>query len=228
MRTRATAAVISLVTAAGLVLSGVVLWEWTRERAELRTSDGAGPALSVAPQQAPPEPSARPGRPEPRTDARLGSTGTTPTRTSPRPLEVTLVSLGVQMPVRAVGVSPDGQMRLPADPRVLGWYRFGPAPGASEGGSVVLAGHLDSKRYGVGPLVRLRDVTERQRIEVASSDGRERTYVVERVDRFDRQQLPEALFARNGPERLRLITCGGDYDPVLGYEQNLVVTARPG
>jgi hypothetical protein len=133
----------------------------------------------------------------------------------------------VRMPVRAVGVSPDGQMRLPPDPSVLGWYRFGPAPGSTSGGSVVLAGHLDSKRYGVGPLVRLRDAAAGQRIEVLSADGRARTYRVERVDRFDRQQLPAAVFARQGPERLRLITCGGDYHPVRGYEQNLVVTARP-
>jgi hypothetical protein len=144
-----------------------------------------------------------------------------------RPVDVTMRSLGVRMRVRAVGVSSDGQMRLPPDPSVLGWYRFGPAPGSTPGGSVVLAGHLDSKRYGVGPLVRLRDAAAGQRIELLTADGRARTYRVEQVDRYDRQRLPATIFARQGPERLRLITCGGEYDPAFGYEQNLVVTASP-
>jgi hypothetical protein len=47
------------------------------------------------------------------------------------------------------------------------------------------------------------------------------------VQRFDRQRLPSELFGRTGPELLRLITCGGAYDPETGYEQNLVVTAVP-
>jgi hypothetical protein len=48
------------------------------------------------------------------------------------------------------------------------------------------------------------------------------------VERFDRQGLPEELFSRQGPERLRVITCGGEYDPDAGgYQQNLVVTAAP-
>ena len=48
------------------------------------------------------------------------------------------------------------------------------------------------------------------------------------VRRYDRQALPEELFARTGTERLRIITCGGDYLPDEGgYQQNLVVTAVP-
>ena len=46
--------------------------------------------------------------------------------------------------------------------------------------------------------------------------------------RFDGQALPEELFARTGPERLWIITCGGEYLPDEGgYQQNLVVTAVP-
>jgi hypothetical protein len=36
------------------------------------------------------------------------------------------------------------------------------------------------------------------------------------------------VFARTGAPRLRLITCGGEYDvDAGGYQQNLVVTAVP-
>jgi hypothetical protein len=118
-------------------------------------------------------------------------------------------------------------MALPPRPDVLGWYRYGPPPGAGSG-SVVMAGHLDSRRFGLGPLVKLREVAVGDRVRVALADGRTRGYVVRRIDRYDRQALPAGLFARTGPERLRVITCGGAYDPDAGgYQENLVVTAVP-
>ena len=118
-------------------------------------------------------------------------------------------------------------MRLPDDPRVLGWYRFGPAP-RSGAGSVVLAGHVDSREYGVGPLARLSGVRAGDVVEVGLGPGRRSSYRVDSVERFDRQALPAAVFARTGPERLRIVTCTGPYLPEQGgYQQNLVVTAVP-
>jgi hypothetical protein len=142
-------------------------------------------------------------------------------------MRVQVASAGIDSAVRPVGVTPDGQMALPPRPEVLGWYRFGPAPGAGTG-SVVLAGHLDSRRYGLGPLVGLREVEAGDEVRVTRSDGTATSYTVVDVRRYDRQALPEELFARKGPERLRIITCGGDYLPDEGgYQQNLVVTAVP-
>jgi sortase (surface protein transpeptidase) len=125
-------------------------------------------------------------------------------------------------------VADDGQMELPPDPRVLGWYRFGPAPQEDEGGSIVIAGHLDSNRFGLGPLVRLRDVQPGDMIDVRVQGGRTVVYEVRDLRRFDRQALPASIFARSGPELLRLVTCGGAYDADAGgYQKNLVVTAVP-
>ena len=155
--------------------------------------------------------------------------GTSPSapRERPRAVRVQVVSADIDSVVRPAGVSPDGQMALPPDPEVLGWYRFGPAPGDGTG-SVVLAGHLDSERYGLGPLVGLRDVESGDPVRVTRADGTRGRYTVVDVRRYDRQALPEKLFTRTGPERLRIITCGGDYLPDEGgYQQNLVVTAVP-
>lgn len=135
-------------------------------------------------------------------------------------------SLGLDAAVRPVGVAADRQMRLPADPRILGWYRFGPAPG--DAGSVVLAGHVDSRRFGVGPLAALQSIDVGERVEVVTGSGSVRAYRVDSIERFDQQALPAAVFARNGPERLRLVTCTGPFLPDAGgYQQNLVVTAVP-
>lgn len=144
------------------------------------------------------------------------------------PVRLAIGPVDLDLPVRPVGVAADGQMELPASPSVLGWYRFGAYPGPDQPGSAVVAGHLDSRRYGLGPLVRLRDVEVGDPVRVVSSDGRVEAYVVTQVQRFDRQGLPPEIFARTGPNRLRVITCGGEYLPDAGgYQQNLVVTAVP-
>lgn len=141
------------------------------------------------------------------------------------PTRVTVASIGLDLPVRPVGVAGDGQMELPANPSVVGWYRFGPAPGDGEG-SVVLGGHLDSREYGVGPLVRLRKLRPGAVVEVRTSRGTVR-YRVEGVRDVDKKELALGeLFARTGARRLHLVTCGGPYDANGGgYRDNLVVTA---
>lgn len=144
----------------------------------------------------------------------------------PAPDRVTIASIGLDLPVRAVGVAADGQMELPVNPSVVGWYKFGPAPADSEG-SVVLGGHLDSREYGVGPLVRLRKLRPGAVIEVRTADGAKARYTVEGVRDVAKQKLAVGeLFARTGARRLHLVTCGGPYDANGGgYRDNLVVTA---
>jgi hypothetical protein len=222
MRTTRAAAVIALLGAIGLVVSLAAVWPHLGSGPEVQESRSGSPAAGPSPTASPTAGgSTGPDRPE-------ASLTTSTDSTAPRPVRVALGSVDVDLPVRPVGVAADGQMQLPPDPRVLGWYRFGPAPGASTGGSVVVAGHLDSRRLGLGPLVRLRDLQVGDSVVVTASDGARSTYTVRRLERFDRQALPAEIFSRSGPERLRIVTCGGEYDAEAGgYQQNFVVTAVP-
>jgi sortase (surface protein transpeptidase) len=122
----------------------------------------------------------------------------------------------------------DGQMELPDDPARIGWYRFGPTPGEARG-SVVLGGHVDSQRYGVGPLARLAAVREGARITVTTAGGSTVDYRVTSVERISKAALPtDRLFDPDIKPRLVVITCGGRYLPEAGgYEDNIVVIARP-
>jgi sortase (surface protein transpeptidase) len=131
------------------------------------------------------------------------------------------------MPVLGVGVASDGQMALPPDPANVGWYAYGPRPGDSAG-STVLAAHIDAPRYGIGPLARLGELRQGDVITVASS-GTSRRYVVSSTRQLEKTSLDlTSIFARTGPPRLHLITCGGDFDPTKRhYEQNVVVLALP-
>jgi hypothetical protein len=143
------------------------------------------------------------------------------------PRRVSIPSVEVSMPIVATGVVEDGQMELPEDPDRIGWYRFGPEPGASRG-SVVLGGHVDSERYGVGPLARLAAVREGARITVTTADGDEVRYRVTSVERITKSALPtDRLFDPDSRPRLVVITCGGRFLPEAGgYEDNIVVIAK--
>jgi Sortase domain len=145
-----------------------------------------------------------------------------------RPVELVAPAVRIRMPVLPTGVAVDGQMALPPDPRTIGWYRFGPNPGAPRG-SAVLGGHLDSKEYGVGPLVRLRQLRPGDELGVRLTDGRTVRYRTVEVRSIAKQTLALAeLFDRSGPARLRVVTCGGEYDRDRGgYQENVVVTAVP-
>jgi hypothetical protein len=216
---------ITVMAMLGLVVSVTAAWPQLTPDATVQAVELGPPTAATKP---PPDRSGGEERDRSRAVARSRAVPTSASRPEPRPVRVTLGDVGIQADVRPVGVAADGQMQLPPDPAVLGWYRFGPAPGGADQGSAVLAGHLDSRKYGLGPLVRLRDVGAGDQVDVMLSDRSTLTYRVQTLIRFDQQALPEELFARSGAHRLRIITCGGDYDADAGgYQQNLVVTAVP-
>jgi hypothetical protein len=144
------------------------------------------------------------------------------------PRRVSLPGVGIDMPIVATGVRRDGQMELPDDPRELGWYRFGALPG-DDRGSAVLGGHVDSERYGAGPLAKLAGVERGDRIVVTGPDGERLRYRVTRVERISKAALPtDRLFDPGVAHRLVVVTCGGRYLPAAGgYEDNIVVIATP-
>ncbi|MGW6492785.1 class F sortase [Streptomyces sp. NPDC055056] len=144
------------------------------------------------------------------------------------PREVSIPRLGVGAAVDAVGVTRVGQVVVPADPKRVGWYRFSPPPGASQGSSVIV-GHVDSKGRGLGVLVALNDVRRGDTVRVSRSEGRPLEYRV-----VSRRTVPKnglagvGAFRVDGPAALTLITCTGPYDAGKGgYRNNLVVTAEP-
>ena len=141
------------------------------------------------------------------------------------PTRIAIERLGIDMAVRPQGVDPLGRMQPPADPAVAGWYRFGPAP-ASQSGAVVLAAHVDSRAYGVGPFARLTSARAGDEVLVDAGSVRWQYRVVQ-VDRAAKSTLDTSqLFATEGTPRLHIVTCTGRYDRQTGYEANLVIVAE--
>jgi hypothetical protein len=214
--TRRTAAA-ALVAA---VLAGVLTWVVTSPAAPL-SSDQARERL-----QAPGPPDSPAARPSTLITPLITSTvGSTPEPSAAEPpTTVTLGSLGVTLPVQPVGIAADGQMDLPPNPAEVGWYRFGPSPTSAEG-AVVLAAHVDSRKYGPGPLARAAALAPGSTIVVATGT-RSVTYTVTAVISVRKQDLdPTLVFDRSGPPRLHLVTCGGEYVRGQGWTSNVTVIA---
>ena len=215
-------------TVAAVALAGVLLSLVTLVRAP----DESAPTVEVrgpaAVREQPETPGARPsGRGDGDRVGRSSAGLPLASPADPRPVLLRAPAIELAAPVDAVGVAGDRQMQLPRDPRRLGWYRFGPTPDSGRG-SAVLAGHVDSETYGVGPLARLGELRPGDPVSVRLTTGRWRRFRVDSVQAFERRSLPDSVFTRSGPERLRLVTCTGPYLPDAGgYQENLVVTAVP-
>ena len=133
----------------------------------------------------------------------------------------------LELPVQPVGVGDDGMMELPTTAYAVGWYEFGARP-ADRAGTTVLTGHVDTRAEGLGPLAALRAVDDGTPITLTAADGTTRRYSVTEVTVIRKARVPlEQIFAREGPETLVVITCGGPYSRSTGYRDNVIVTAVP-
>ena len=143
-----------------------------------------------------------------------------------QPRMLTIPRLDLKMPITAVTVDDNGAMAIPARPTEIGWYAYGPRPGSTRG-SAVLGGHVDSREYGIGPLVGLKQLRRGDEIIIKTTTGAER-FRVTIVRLISKQDLDlRNLFEREGEPLLRILTCGGTYRRSNGYQANVVVTAGP-
>jgi len=148
----------------------------------------------------------------------------------PKPFRPTGLVLpgGTTAAVEAVGVHADGALVVPENPARVGWWNGGALAGEAFG-SVVIAGHVDSRRYGLGALARLKSVRRGEVVTVTAGE-RSLRYRVVSTTRISQARLAGDVefFRQDVPPRLVLITCGGAFDPRRHrYQDNLVIMAEP-
>jgi len=143
------------------------------------------------------------------------------------PVRLDIPSLGIHAPVVRRGLT-DGTIDPPpySTPGVTGWYGGGPAPGAA--GAALIVGHVDTE---TGPAVflRLGDARPHTEVDVTRADRSVAVFTVEAVEVVPKAHFDAArVYGSDAPGRpeLRLITCGGTFDPAAhAYTANLVVYA---
>jgi hypothetical protein len=169
--------------------------------------------------------------------AQFGATPTLPAPTGPivaapqrqsaqvsQPVSLTIPAIGVQGNIIHLGLTASGTLQVPSSTAVAGWYTGSPRPGAV--GSAVIAGHIDSKA-GPGIFFRLSALHPGDRVYVRRADGTLAAFKVTVVRQFAKDTFPTAAVYGAVPDsELRLVTCGGTFDPQLGsYLSNTVVYA---
>ena len=169
-----------------------------------------------------PRPAARPDRP-PAGVVAAPPRPATVTRVS-RPVYLSIPVIGVHTRLIRLGLTARGTMHVPASTSVAGWYTGSPPPG--QVGSAVIVGHIDSYR-GPGVFFRLRLLRPGDRVYVRHADGTLAIFRVYAEHSYPKNHFPTQQVYGPAPDpELRLITCGGTFDPATGsYLDNVVVYA---
>jgi Sortase domain len=142
----------------------------------------------------------------------------------PLPVRLTIPAIGVRTRLIRLGLTRAGALQVPPGYQVAGWYDRSPRPGAT--GSAIIAGHIDSVA-GPGVFFRLASLRRGDRAYVRRADGSLMVFRVTAIRLYRKDRFPTAtVYGPAAGPQLRLITCGGIFDPaVRSYQSNVVVYA---
>jgi hypothetical protein len=140
-----------------------------------------------------------------------------------RPTMLDIASIGVHSgDFVDLDVTSDGTIAVPGTAHEVGFYVGGPTPGQL--GPAVMAAHVDSTQ-GPGVFYRLGQVKPGAAVRVSRADGSVLQFVVDKVALYPKDRFPTDEVYRGTFDRaeIRLVTCGGTFDKVRHYLDNVVV-----
>jgi LPXTG-site transpeptidase (sortase) family protein len=140
------------------------------------------------------------------------------------PVSLTIPLIGVQTNLITLGLASDGELQVPPTASVAGWYTGSPRPGAI--GSSIIVGHIDGG-HTAGVFFRLDTLTLGDKVYVKRADGTLVEFRVTSVQSYLKDDFPtQDVYGPVPDAELRLITCGGAFDPATRhYLSNIVVYA---
>ena len=163
-------------------------------------------------------------------EAARGFRSTQGYRGTPVPVRLDIPRIRVSTSLQRLGRDGHGAVQVPTGPgkwQQAGWYAPGTRPG--DPGSAVILGHVDSRRDGPAVFYRLRELRRGDQIKVVRADGSTVRFGVERTEQYPKSRFPtdDVYYPTLTTPELRLVTCGGSFDPAAGsYRANVIVFAR--
>lgn len=131
------------------------------------------------------------------------------------PVAVRIPAIAVSARIIPLGLGPGGIVNVPplTKPFVTSWYDRGFAPG--QPGPAALFGHVDSAEVGPAVFYRVGDLRPGNLVYVTRADHRAAVFRVDSVRLFPESAFPtRKVYGFTPRPTLRLITCGGQFDPV--------------
>lgn len=140
------------------------------------------------------------------------------------PVRLQVPAIGVDTNLMRLGLKSDGSIEVPPLGFPAGWFAGAPTPG--ELGPAVLAGHVDWAGA-PGVFYQLRAVTVGDEITIDRADGSVAVFRVIRTAQYPKNAFPtDQVYGDLDHAGLRLITCGGSFNPgARSYVDNIVVFA---
>jgi sortase (surface protein transpeptidase) len=138
------------------------------------------------------------------------------------PTSLAIPSLHVDTDIESVTATAEG-IEVPEIGRA-GWFEAGPRPG--EPGRAVIIGHIDGATE-PGVFQHVPEIADGSEIVIRDEAGAVHDYEV-----VGKTQVAKSAFPASevyGPSKnpvLVLVTCGGYYEPGIGYSDNVIVYAR--
>jgi LPXTG-site transpeptidase (sortase) family protein len=133
-------------------------------------------------------------------------------------------AINVSANIQYVGITKKGNMATPNNFIDVGWYKYGPLPGAI--GSAIIAGHVDDGFALPAVFSNLNKLKIGDNIYVETEGGDIIHFVVTDKKIYDYNAPTEDIFNQNDSSLLKLITCAGVWNEQYGtHDKRLVVTA---
>jgi LPXTG-site transpeptidase (sortase) family protein len=143
-----------------------------------------------------------------------------------QPRQIIIPSINTQGFIQKVGVTLEGEMAVPTNVHLAGWYSTGVVPG--EKGVSVINGHVQGF-YRDGVFKRLNALRPGDMYQVEFGDGSRRDFKVVSVNQYNLDKAEGQMFEAVAPieQQLTLITCAGVYDKDLKtYDQRVIVVSE--
>jgi hypothetical protein len=147
------------------------------------------------------------------------------------PNRIEIPKIHASAPIVPVGTTPDGELDVPLDPKVVGWWRYGAKPGATVG-TAILAGHINYAGV-TGEMAAIGQLNPGDKVYIFGTQNalrrHEVQFTVTGVRTYHKTRLPyQQIFDQKSAGRIAIVTCGGPFDAATGnYLDNIVVFAVP-
>ena len=143
-----------------------------------------------------------------------------------QPVAIYFYDHDISVKVVPVGLNKKGEMETIPKHDIAGWYKYGPAP--NQDGNCIIAGHNRySGQKGLFALLH-KGLEVGDKICVTMENGEVMFYVVESINRYKYNKVPDSVMELGGQQRLTLITCLGDFNYDLQMsETRVVAVCRP-
>lgn len=127
--------------------------------------------------------------------------------------------------VQKMGINSDGEMAVPSNIHMAGWFTNSAKPG--DPGLSIIDGHVHGK-YKPGIFMNLQKLKPGDAVIIEFGNKASKKFIVRDVQAYSVKEAADKLYSQHedAESQLNLITCGGDFDTdSQEYKQRIIVTA---